>query len=154
MKAVLLVVLSVVAMSQAALASDIKFHCEWQKDGMEASFYRTAGFDFRLNNKKFVVSNDTFFSRTYTPCWTGGFSQCAFGFDLPRPIDASFKNGGFNALSLEFVSVDGYGMGGLDIDFATNILTLQKGHSTEALMNGYDGDGVSIRDHKFICTKI
>lgn len=138
--------------SLSAFASS--FECQWLNKGdLEPGVYRPASFILELSKKDAGIKNDSFFMRTYTPCWTGGYASCSFAFELPEARLTVYE---VNAkeLSLEFESVTGYGAGHLQIQFSSPYKKAKIDQVLQATINGDDGEGTFLNDSYFSCKRL
>lgn len=144
--------LTALLLSLNSLAST--FECRWLNEGVTqgTSFYRPASFFVDFKEQKSFIKNDTFFDRTYSPCWTGGFESCRFLFEVPKGqlkiVDQNSKQ-----ISLEFESLDAYGVGSLFFDFAKDLSEVSKGETVRTVISGDDGDGTYLEESVFSCER-
>ncbi len=131
------------------------FECKWLNEGITEGnqFYRPASFVMDINQSSVKVSQDSFFDREYKPCWTGSFESCRFAFELPQKalpiVDKSSKQ-----ISLEFESLDEYGVGSLFLDFDKEVSKVTKGDAVRMIMSGDDGDGTFLNESVFSCKRL
>lgn len=62
--------------------------CQWLPNANqpEGFFVANSSFELQVNkrNSTMRVLNDSFFFRSYSPCYSGNFKTCAFGFSYDR----------------------------------------------------------------------
>jgi len=140
--------------SFAATKSQIK--CNWVESESHAEgFYRPASIEMAYNSLapkaqvKFI--KDNFLFRTYSPCWSGGFSSCAFGFSYEGSTWAILENTNDQKISMEAPGF--YWDAELEFNFSKKLNKLTRGQVFSATLSGDDGDGVFFSDEKFICQK-
>ncbi len=123
--------------------------CDWiESKNTAANFYRPAQFQISINQSSATISNDSYFSRRYQPCWTGNFSSCYFAFGIDPDGDLKVVEVNETELTLE---QSPYFTATINLKFKRSFLDLQKFESIEMVMVGDDGDGVKINGDKFIC---
>lgn len=130
------------------------FECHWQNEGITEgeNFYRPASFVLILQGQKAFIKNDTYFDRTYSPCWIGGFESCRFLFEVPKgPLKIAEQSS--KQISLEFESIDVYGTGSLYFDFGKDLAKIGKGERVRTLISGDDGDGTYLEESVFLCER-
>jgi len=134
--------------TQSILAKDID--CKWQKSTNHSEgFYRLADFNFTLTKSQFLLRQDTFLNRTYTPCWLGSYSSCKFGFTYEKDARWSVKSKTNNTISLSAPAY--YWSAELYLEFSTKMSSLQSGNKFMLTMSGDDGDGVFFHKETFSC---
>lgn len=86
MKLILTSILTIIASVSFAASEQkegLKFKCDWVKSASHADDYfgKGAGFTLQfIGDAKVKIIEDTFFNRTYKPCWVGDSSSCMFSF--------------------------------------------------------------------------
>ncbi len=98
MKLILTSILTLMAtVSFAHVESNgIKIKCDWVKSSSNSTeyFVKASGFTMHFfPGGKVRIIEDTFFNRTYKPCWTGGFESCMFSFSYDVFENWSFTPG-------------------------------------------------------------
>ena len=131
------------------------FECKWLNEGITEGdqFYRPASFVIEINQLSVKISKDPFFDREYNPCWTGGFETCSFAFELPQKA-LSISDKSANHISVEFESLDEYGVGSLIFDFDKELSKVNKNESVRTVISGDDGDGTFLNESFFSCKRL
>jgi len=143
--------------AQSSFAASTSLSCQWLKSPRHAeNFYRPAIFAFTIDTGKDAARvsliKDSFLYRTYQPCWIGGYSSCAFGFDYDRQSDWTIDEYGSSRLVIQAPSY--YWSAELTLEFSQNIRDLTSGKKTSMRMSGDDGDGVTFKNEIFSCDVI
>lgn len=69
--------------SEAKGLPDLSFECKWQKSEDHAKDYYLPNSGFNMvfyTGDSFVIEKDSFFNRSYEPCWMGEWESCKFSF--------------------------------------------------------------------------
>lgn len=145
-----IVAISATFLSLATTATTLS--CNWLESAEHApGFYRPAKIVMTIKEKEVQFIEDTFLFRSYSPCWTGNWSSCAFGFTYygeTWTIEESSSN------TLKLSAPGAYWSAELDITFEKKPTFLKRGEVTETRISGDDGDGVWFNDEAFLCQKI
>lgn len=151
------------SLSFAGVDEGFKLKCVWQKstDHVKGFFVKDVGFTLELiENKKgdvskAKISEDTFFNRTYTPCYTGGFKSCAFAFSYDE--DAYWAVDDLNDILTQswrenFVTdyKDGSPEEKGTVDGVSTIAIITTDKDGYTILKGDDGDGTFFEE-KFAC---
>lgn len=149
-----IILLATVFVSLSSYASS--FNCQWLNKGIVDgdNFYRPASFQIDVNKKTATVSQDSFFYRTYTPCWAGNYESCAFNYELPTDGFLTVEKQTKKDIEFSFESVTGYGVGNLTLSFEKNISRINVGEKAEVVMTGDDGEGTFLNETYFSCQRL
>lgn len=149
MRVFLSLLITVMSFNSSAFDMD----CQWLKSSKHSEgFYRPADFNFSVVDNTLSLRKDTFLFRTYTPCWTGNFSSCAFGFTYDT--DSVWKIGEMTERSMTLSAPGFYWSAELKIQFEVDVMALQDGDQFLMTLSGDDGDGVIFNNEKFSCLKL
>jgi hypothetical protein len=131
-------------------------NCQWlESTEHSVGFYRPAKIQRSFEYEKVVFVEDTFLYRTYSPCWVGRFSSCAFGFGYKGNTWAILSSGNSNGhQSFEIEAPGFYWDAQLSLTFEKNIESLSRSEAVKAVISGDDGDGVMFSNESFLCQKI
>ncbi len=160
-----LVLLVMVMSANLSFASDEEFelNCVWQPSANHVQGFYVEGAEFTLNFQrdnesltKVTITKDTFFNRTYTPCYTGGFASCmfAFSYNASQTWDADDETDILTqSWRQEFVTEYNDGLPE-EAGTVDGVSTLKLDTSDEkglVKITGDDGDGVTFSEN-FKCT--
>lgn len=130
--------------------------CNWLKTtGLADGFYKPAKIKLQMGEKQVQFLEDTYTTRSYDPCWVGGFSSCYFSFnyelDKPWEIRSLQQSDKSTTLAIESIW---YWTAEMTWVFTTDLFSMQPGDTTLATVSGDDGDGVWFQEHQFSCTRL
>lgn len=138
------------ALSASSFATTLS--CQWlKKESHAPGFYRPAKIVMEIKSDHVEIIEDTFLFRSYSPCWTGNWSSCAFGFTYEGKTWEILKT---TATTLEMSAPGAYWDAELKMNFEKAPSSLKRGEITGANFSGDDGDGVWFNDEAFACQKI
>ncbi|MCF8057877.1 MAG: hypothetical protein K9K67_01165 [Bacteriovoracaceae bacterium] len=127
-------------------------NCQWLESSEHAAgFYRPAKIQMTFKDQTVTFVEDTFLFRTYSPCWVGNFSSCAFGFNYEGNTWTITSN--VNK-TYELEAPGFYWDAQLTFEFEKELKNLSRGEVVKASLSGDDGDGVMFSDEAFLCQKI
>lgn len=157
MRTITIASLLIMASSLSTFATNnTNIKCNWVESETHADdFFRPASIQFSYQSlvpkAQIKFTEDTFLFRTYSPCWTGGFSSCAFGFSYEGSTWTILENTHNQKISMEAPGF--YWDAELEFNFSKKLSDLKRGQVFAATLSGDDGDGVFFSDEKFICQK-
>jgi len=139
--------------STLATSSSLAIVCEWQESPAHTqNFYRRATLSLLIQKRRVIIIEDTFLFRKYEPCWSGGYSSCAFGFDYDRSSDWNITNKSLNELAIEAPGF--YWDAELKLKISKNFNDLKSSTTFSLSLSGDDGDGVMFNNEIFSCKVI
>lgn len=130
--------------------------CHWQKNQSHSeAFFKPAQFTLNINQKQAAIYNDTFFRRTYVPCYNSAFRACAFSFNYDKnsPWEImQVKQQNENSTRIKLINT-WYFTSWLNLSFDKNIIELTSGETTSLVLSGDDDSGTYIQYEMFNCLK-
>ena len=145
-------IITLIALSISNITLATTLSCNWLESADHApGFYKPAKIVMTVLKDKVVFDEDTFLFRSYSPCWTGNWSSCAFGFTYEGKTWEILKT---TATTLEMSAPGAYWDAELKMNFEKAPSSLKRGEITGANFSGDDGDGVWFNDEAFACQKI
>ncbi|MGH1468174.1 MAG: hypothetical protein ACRBBP_04735 [Bdellovibrionales bacterium] len=141
-----------------------KFRCVWQPsaDHAQGFFVEDVGFslEFKVEGESStaLITEDTFFNRTYTPCYVGEFESCmfAFSYDEEDVWDVDDATGTLTQVwrkNFETEYNDGYPEEEGTVDGISSLEVITDNEEDYTVFKGDDGDGTWFEE-KFLCEVI